>query len=352
MSRYGSIIAPFDDLYHRIDMSAVKIGVLTTSRMRINEDVTCNFEGKNLKVGVVEFDEDWYPFRFEPLTEDDNLESSEDEMDEDSDGISDTWVADADNEKEEGEIIPEVGDPADESNDGHINNNLEASEMVGHRSSAGVDSRNEGKTTQSTPVGEPRPRATSRVEVEATEAINVVSSMNVPPQQPPMTDQLERVQIAAQPNPSTPVSPNPIHGLVQLGCFGPFASPNIPEKNPDDQNFDMGGSLGKRRRIDKGSSKLLSSTLSSHPRSINLAANSFPSLDNNMLGDGNDNPPLDLNKSLPAHSSTETGSEWNSISVEATKTAGIGMELGFEIDANNPILREVLGDKGENVLPR
>lgn len=66
---------------------------------------------KSLKVGIIEFDEDWFPFRFDPS--EDYYESNDvrkDEFNEDSDNdeeISDTWMVDEDPEIEEGEIVHE-----------------------------------------------------------------------------------------------------------------------------------------------------------------------------------------------------------------------------------------------------
>lgn len=36
---------------------------------------------------------------------------------------------------------------------------------------------------------------------------------------------------------------------------------------------------------------------------------------------------------------------------ERIKTAKIGNELGFDIDPDDPILREVMGEDGENLVP-
>ncbi|CAH1446424.1 unnamed protein product [Lactuca virosa] len=64
--KFGKIIAPFDDVYHRVDLSCVKIGIITTRRTRINEEAVVATDDHIIKVGVVEFDEDWFPFQFDP----------------------------------------------------------------------------------------------------------------------------------------------------------------------------------------------------------------------------------------------------------------------------------------------
>ncbi|CAH1416400.1 unnamed protein product [Lactuca virosa] len=63
---FGKTIAPYEDIPHRVDLSHVKIGLLTTRRTRINDEIHAAFEGKVYKLGIIEFDEDWFPFRFDP----------------------------------------------------------------------------------------------------------------------------------------------------------------------------------------------------------------------------------------------------------------------------------------------
>ncbi|CAH1441469.1 unnamed protein product [Lactuca virosa] len=106
---YGNIIAPYDNLTHHVDLSYVKIGILTTRRKRINEEILVAVEGEILKLGIIELDEDWYPFKFDPDDEfyekDDLCVEDEDEEEEDNvDGVSDTWVQEGDCEMQEGEI--------------------------------------------------------------------------------------------------------------------------------------------------------------------------------------------------------------------------------------------------------
>ncbi|CAH1445011.1 unnamed protein product [Lactuca virosa] len=94
---YGNIIAPFDNLTHRVDLSCVKIGILTTRRKRINKEILVAVEEEILKMGIIEFDEDWYAFKFDPnddfYKKDELCVEDEDEEEEDDvDGVSETWV--------------------------------------------------------------------------------------------------------------------------------------------------------------------------------------------------------------------------------------------------------------------
>ncbi|KAI3508623.1 hypothetical protein L1887_23632 [Cichorium endivia] len=107
--RYGKIIAPFDEVMHRVDLSHVKIGIITSRRARINEETSVVWEGRSFKVGIIEFDEDWFPFRWDSpdsLQGQKELESEDEDTDEE-DGISDTCMGDDDIEVEEGEFCPE-----------------------------------------------------------------------------------------------------------------------------------------------------------------------------------------------------------------------------------------------------
>lgn len=63
---FGRTIAPYNDLPNRVDLSHTKIGILTTKRTRINEEIHVAFDGKVYTLGIIEFDEDWFPFRFDP----------------------------------------------------------------------------------------------------------------------------------------------------------------------------------------------------------------------------------------------------------------------------------------------
>ena len=62
---YGTTIAPFDELPNRVDLSCVKIEIPTKRRMRINDEIFVPCEGEFIKLGITEFDEDWFPFKFD-----------------------------------------------------------------------------------------------------------------------------------------------------------------------------------------------------------------------------------------------------------------------------------------------
>ncbi|CAH1431489.1 unnamed protein product [Lactuca virosa] len=96
MERFGKTIIPFDEVNHRIDLSCPKIGILTYKRARINEEFTAIFKGKMLKLGIIEFDEEyWVPFRWDPNPDFyEKRSDSDDDDDEEDKSISDTNMED------------------------------------------------------------------------------------------------------------------------------------------------------------------------------------------------------------------------------------------------------------------
>ncbi|CAI9286938.1 unnamed protein product [Lactuca saligna] len=104
----GKIIALFDDIPNRLDLSHVKIGILTTRRAIINEEIHISQEGKVFKLGIVEFNKNWFPFIFDPSEdyyEDSNLlENNETPVGEVAKNVNDIQITEMNEEMEEGEI--------------------------------------------------------------------------------------------------------------------------------------------------------------------------------------------------------------------------------------------------------
>lgn len=78
-------VAPYEDLPYRVDLSCPKIGILTTRRAKINDEILATIGGKVLKLGVIEFDEDWFPFKFDTSAEYYETENDGDEEEEEED---------------------------------------------------------------------------------------------------------------------------------------------------------------------------------------------------------------------------------------------------------------------------
>ncbi|KAI3522082.1 hypothetical protein L1887_11561 [Cichorium endivia] len=133
------------NIQNRRDFSMGKVGTLTSKRKWINEEVTITANGDSFILGVVEYTDDWSPFK----TEEDFLA----DVDED-DGISDTWMQEYGNELDEGEFRPE--------------NQIDNHESANQESAIG--SRNTGDTggVTSVPTAPTPPEEDSTVESRNT----------------------------------------------------------------------------------------------------------------------------------------------------------------------------------------
>ncbi|KAI3699501.1 hypothetical protein L2E82_43865 [Cichorium intybus] len=132
-------------------------------------------------------------------------------------------------------------------------------------------------------------------------------------------------------NPRGPATDEHFNGLIKAGCFGPFPypSPNCMGNKWDsnvsnDSRFDIGGSIGKRRRLEVFVSRLNSSTVELSPVALNLD-NAFQNSHYEVPTEKDLFPPtFDLNNSGEDANSTDTCSIGNSLSTEARKTIEIG----------------------------
>ncbi|CAH1442453.1 unnamed protein product [Lactuca virosa] len=78
-SRFGRVINPFDGIGNRRDYSMGKVGVLTSEKKWINEEITITADDVKHQIGVVEYTDDWSPFKPVPF----------DKVDDDSDDEGD-----------------------------------------------------------------------------------------------------------------------------------------------------------------------------------------------------------------------------------------------------------------------
>lgn len=93
----------------RIDVSHMKICVITTSLKRISEEITVFANYRIFKVGIYEIYDDWKPFSTQNYDNDSEFEDEDDE-----DAISDTMIVEEENKSDkiretlgEGEIDSE-----------------------------------------------------------------------------------------------------------------------------------------------------------------------------------------------------------------------------------------------------
>ncbi|KAI3749690.1 hypothetical protein L2E82_20306 [Cichorium intybus] len=81
MDLFGKIIAPFDNTLSMVDFSCVKIGIFSAIRKNINEEIVVDGERKLYCIGIVEAEEDWYPFKCDDDDQSHNDSGSEDKED-------------------------------------------------------------------------------------------------------------------------------------------------------------------------------------------------------------------------------------------------------------------------------
>lgn len=140
----------------------------------------------------------------------------------------------------------------------------------------------------------------------------------------------------------------PHNGLPLIGCFGPF--PSQLTTNNVAQTFRAEGSNGKRRRVVRMEHENaipnitpIANLIESDPLPHTVPLPESPPAPN-------PNNHLDLN-TPPIHQNENTEARMGSPQIsEIEKTAELGLELGFNIEPNNPILREAMGE-GEIAPP-
>lgn len=316
---FGKTIAPFEDIPNRVDLSHVKMGILTNRKSRINEEIHVAFENKVYTLGIIEFDEDWFPFNFDP---------SEDVY-EKSNAIEE--------EMEEGEFRIETqridGDMGNDT-ENPPENDMVPTTAVGMSNLEDEQSHGEGtrmiEPTMMEDVATPRNMDTLTLDGSNHNAGHVITNPGAPTTTDPTLKNRE-----------------PSNGPPRVGCFG-FFSP-ILEPSNSSHHFRTDESNGKRRRV---LSRENGSKIPSIPP--------MPSLPNQDLPPLPASPPAERSNSLidlntpPANQAMVMeveDAEATQVS-ERIKTAKIGNELGFDIDPDDPILREVMGEDGENLVPQ
>lgn len=97
--RSGRVVAPFNEIAQQRDYSMGKIGIPTSQRSWINDQVTIIVDGKTYNIGVVEYTDDWSPFHRVPFdkvedeSEDDSdVDDLSNDDDEEEEAVSETWV--------------------------------------------------------------------------------------------------------------------------------------------------------------------------------------------------------------------------------------------------------------------
>ncbi|KAI3525811.1 hypothetical protein L1887_04925 [Cichorium endivia] len=310
-----------------------KVGVITSNRKWINEEIVVYANDKPIRIGVVEYTDDWSPFKECPF--DKTVESDEEtEDDDDCDGISDTWEDRMMEEpEEEGEFRPERDvDPK--------SNSCENGENVSMGESYVQQSPENGTTRRSMNVGNQEnipsneenhslPKEVEEAPIDACDLNNFknTSSPNK------CGEDIDHVTINAT-NEMDKRS-GPAVQLVSLGCFGPFPNNLVfttqkTGRHPDQTEEWPRNRKLKRRRADSGGR-------SCSPRVRPIQNSVSP----------NQSGSIDLNCN-PQKSHSSVPENNNDIEEEISNTIKIGAEIGFQIEEGNRIIAKAIQENGEN----
>ncbi|KAI3766824.1 hypothetical protein L2E82_16899 [Cichorium intybus] len=239
--------------------------------------------------------------------------------DEEDDGVSDTWAENMkNNDIEEGEIRPESSLAVDQTSDKGGENSIDG------------DDKLEGQETSTQPMGA-NIDAQSKKMVETQKHVSSELIPNVPPAPHPLEI------------PNNPFGP--LQQLVPSGCFGPFPKESpvqVKEKAHIDKfnsltpSWDVGGSQHKKRK------RNFSDPLSE--LNVQLFPDTHQTVNNQEQENfGELSPSINLNENPTQGGEADcTSSQSN----ELNQIAKIGVEIGFQIDAEDPILAQVVGDTG------
>ncbi|KAL4556012.1 hypothetical protein LXL04_038647 [Taraxacum kok-saghyz] len=128
LQKFGKLIIPSDEMGTGADESFIKVGILTTFKRWINDEVAMAIGEHHFNVGLVEFERNWTPFTQCQFV--DNTSSDEDEED-DEEAISDTDMV-----LEEGEIpaekVEDSGDITGGVNSAYVQDSLGVPNLSGY----------------------------------------------------------------------------------------------------------------------------------------------------------------------------------------------------------------------------
>jgi len=324
-SKFGKVLAPMEFSLAVRDLSVGKVCVLTKAKTFINEDVEVCCMGKNFKVGVMEVADGRSPFGHNPHL--DVYNDSDEEMDDD-DGISNTVFdngseAEVDEEiigrrpqercedMEEGEIREETGDEVETVEE----TMLEGS--VGDVAGKTIDE-------SSTPAEDGQ---ADEMGITPTESVRI-----------PEKDFNSKTAFVfnAKVGQGTHV-----HACEDQSGIVPPLEPSGP------QCIDFGPPLGRR---------ILPPSFFTRPI-IEDGSGSSSEADTDPKKRRTESPipSIDLNRSIsPSRSmnSSSALSPTSNVLLEMQQTIEIGALIGVEIEADNAILKEAMGETGEIIIPQ
>lgn len=310
--QFGKVISQDNVLFTCSDISFGKVGIITAHRKKINEEIVGSLNGKSFRIGIVELDEEWYPFKpfspYRPVESDDDKD--DDDGYEEEDGISDTF-----------ELPPE------DLEDGEIDQNQPAQQYYG---SPIVPIQNDTSPTMEV---EETPREDNSKNSNALFNAFIQHVLNA------TECKLDKI-----PN-------EPVDKSISLGSSNDMDAnvgqhKNGPDINGDSYpldspNFASDGSRIKRRKIKRSHSRFQPYGRPSPHKNTqplpNQEIESEPSIDlNRCVPPGND---------LQQHEPESRDSY--STTNEIAETVAVGNELGFQIVECDGAFRQAFNRDGD-----
>ncbi|CAI9269175.1 unnamed protein product [Lactuca saligna] len=284
----GRVIVSFEVNLSAVNLSFGKVGVLTDDPTHISKELLVEIKGKITKIRILEFDFDWVPFKstMENFIPDDEGDEDMDE-DEEEEHISDTIPFDDNGVSlEDGEFISPNVDEVKESS-------MESSELKSYDDSWSpvVTPAPVNVVMNEEDWGNGNDSQGDHQESHMGMNVHGESQWGVENINNNENNNVENNNMGSKNGISNEIPYN----LTNFGIFGPFPNNFGSIENHTEVNFDS--SHNKRRRT-------------------------VP---------------------LP-DSDTESASP----SMEIRNTVAIGNMLGFDMDEHNPVLRDVVGEEGEN----
>ncbi|CAH1452378.1 unnamed protein product [Lactuca virosa] len=351
---FGEALQVEGQNWHNLDLSYDTACIITSSLTRINSMAICTFNNKSYKVGIVEYGYNWHPFFHNTASPQAEKEQEEGEESDDSDsagdldddGTSDTWV----------------NPNNDDLEDGEINQNMNSEIMNIDGGAIAVDDPQFAEML----VAEMQnpPEAEMHVPRIIGDGVGAVmagdESTHIHTLSTNDTEKVSKTKIndATQQTKPIPQIELEVHGL-KFG--GPKSNkqkwtqnistpiklkPNHFELAPD---FELGDSLGKRRKVDRNFAATIT------PRRIfDPPLTDFHRSKSNSqqvpLASHSDPLSLDLNKTINIFEALSCNSTTNeacsSFSNEIDSTIRIGNELGFQIGKEDDIVGRVFDGVG------
>ncbi|KAL4570731.1 hypothetical protein LXL04_026392 [Taraxacum kok-saghyz] len=305
-SKFGRSLLNISSFWNSRDVSNSKFCILTSSRRKINEELSLMLNGNEYKIGCFEIEDGWAPFSPATFPDSETEEEEDKGEDDDDDGISDTYRND-EMEVEEGEFFPDADEPAGAAGEDETLGD-QSGTLHGEHQSVGK----KGCACNLAINSEQLPK-------------NMIRNVTAPiPQESSSTSECTVNNFSNKPNPNrTDFSKN-----------GPalLTPPSGPTSSPD---FEKGDTELKRRRTklkSKYPSRLPSSTIHHSPlRSLDL--NHRPSNTDNSSHGGNISGPQV--RTSPSTSSSEL-----------RHTINLGNQVGFQLGSNDGAILDAVSGAG------